>query len=92
MIGGFKDEEAKGIFLRENSRRYASFSRVILRKLLQIEAAVSLEQLQAPPGNRLELLRGDCAGQHGIRINDQFRLCFFWKEGYAYDLEITDYP
>ncbi len=91
MIGGFKDEEAKRIFLREDSRRYASFSRVILRKLLQIEAAVSLEQLQAPPGNRLELLRGDRAGQHSVRINDQFRLCFFWKEGYAYDLEITDY-
>lgn len=91
MIGGFKDEEAKRIFFREKSRRYASLSRSILRKLLQIEAAVSLEQLQAPPGNRLELLRGDRAGQHSIRINDQFRLCFFWKEGYAYDLEITDY-
>ena len=90
MIGGFKDEEARRIFLREKSRRYASFSRVILRKLLQLEAAVSLEQLQAPPGNRLELLRGDRVGQHSIRINDQFRLCFFWKEGYAYDLEITD--
>ena len=91
MIGGFKDEETKRIFFREKSRRYASLSRSILRKLLQIEAAVSLEQLQAPPGNRLELLRGDRAGQHSIRINDQFRLCFFWKEGYAYDLEITDY-
>ena len=91
MIGGFKDEETQRIFFREKSRRYASLSRSILRKLLQIEAAVSLEQLQAPPGNRLELLRGDRAGQHSIRINDQFRLCFFWKEGYAYDLEITDY-
>ena len=90
MIGGFKDEEAKRIFLRENSRRYASLSRVILRKLLQIEAVISLGQLQAPPGNRLELLRGDRAGQHSIRINDHFRLCLFWKEGYAYDLEITD--
>ncbi len=91
MIGGFKDEEAKRIFGREKSRRYGSVSRVILRKLLQIEAVVSLEQLQAPPGNRLELLRGDRAGQHSIRINDQFRICFLWKEGYAYDIEITDY-
>ena len=91
MIGGFKDEEARHIFLREKSRRYSSLSRIILRKLLQIEAAYELQQLQAPPGNRLELLRGDRAGQHSIRVNDQFRLCFFWKEGYAYDLEITDY-
>lgn len=91
MIGGFKDEEARRIFLREQSRRYSSLSRIILRKLLQIEAVSSLEQLQAPPGNRLELLRGDRAGQHSIRVNDQFRICFLWKEGYAYDLEITDY-
>ena len=91
MIGGFKDEEAKRIFEREKSRRYGSVSRVNLRKLLQIEAVVSLDQLQAPPGNRLELLRGDRGGQHSIRINDQFRICFLWKEGYAYDIEITDY-
>ena len=91
MIGSFKDEEAKRIFLREKSRRYASLSRVILRKLLQIEAVFDLEQLQAPPGNRLERLRGDRAGQHTIRINDQFRICFLWKDGYAHYLEITDY-
>ncbi len=91
MIGGFKDEEARRIFSRGKSRRYSSLSRTIFRKLLQIEAVSSLEQLQAPPGNRLELLRGDRAGQHGIRINDQFRICFVWRNGHAYDLEITDY-
>ena len=91
MIGGFKDEEARRIFSRNKSRRYSSLTRVILRKLLQIEAVSSLEQLQAPPGNRLELLRGDRAGKHSIRINDQFRICFVWRDGYACDLEITDY-
>jgi proteic killer suppression protein len=62
-----------------------------LRKLRILDAAMSLSDLRVPPGNRLERLRGDRAGQHSIRINDQWRICFRWKEGDAYDVEIVDY-
>ncbi len=56
-----------------------------------LDAAASLQDLAVPPGNRLEMLRGDRQGQHSIRINDQFRVCFVWKDGHAYDVEIVDY-
>jgi toxin HigB-1 len=62
-----------------------------LDKLTLLDAAVSLDQLQIPPGNRLEALRGDRAGQHSIRINDQFRICFLWTDAGAIDVEIVDY-
>jgi toxin HigB-1 len=62
-----------------------------LRKLRILDAAMSLSDLRVPPGNRLERLRGDRAGHHSIRINDQWRICFRWKEGDAYDVEIVDY-
>lgn len=62
-----------------------------LRKLRMLDAAARLEDLRAPPGNRLERLRGDRAGQFSIRINDQWRICFHWLEGDAYDVEIVDY-
>lgn len=91
MIGGFKDEEAHLIFDRQVSRRFGSRSRIILRKLLEIEAAITVDKLRSPPGNRLEALRGDREGQRSIRVNDQFRICFVWREGNAYDIEITDY-
>lgn len=91
MIGSFKDDEARRIFGREKSRRFGSLSRVILRKLLEIEAAITVEKLRVPPGNRLELLRGDRAGQYSIRVDDQFRICFEWREGYAYNIEVADY-
>jgi toxin HigB-1 len=65
--------------------------RVSLRKLRILDAATSLEDLRVPPGNRLERLRGDRAGQHSIRINDQWRICFRWRESDAYDVEIVDY-
>ncbi len=91
MIGGFKDEETRRIFDREKSRRFGPFARVILRKLLEIEAAISVDKLRSPPGNRLESLRGDRAGQYSIRVNDQFRICFEWRDGHAYDVEVTDY-
>ncbi|MGH9492212.1 MAG: type II toxin-antitoxin system RelE/ParE family toxin [Terriglobales bacterium] len=61
------------------------------RKLQQLEAAVELRDLSSPPGNRLEALRGDRKGQHSIRINDQWRICFVWRDGDAYDVEIVDY-
>jgi proteic killer suppression protein len=91
VIGSFKDDEAGRIFEREPSRRFGSLSRVIYRKLLQIDAAITVDVLRSPPGNRLEALRGDRAGQHSIRVNDQFRICFEWREGYAYNIEVTDY-
>jgi proteic killer suppression protein len=69
----------------------ANLRTVAKRKLAALHAAVSIEDLRIPPGNRLERLRGDRTGQHSIRINDQFRLCFLWREGNAYDVEITDY-
>jgi proteic killer suppression protein len=61
------------------------------RKLFMIDAAVRLDSLSIPPGNRLEALKGNRAGQHAIRINDQYRVCFRWKDGDAYDVEIVDY-
>ena len=64
---------------------------VALRKLVMLDGAATLEDLRVPPGNRLEALKGDRMGQHSIRINDQFRVCFFWKDGNAYEVEITDY-
>ncbi len=91
MIGSFRDDDARQIFLRKSSRRYGSLSRIILRKLLQLDAVVELDQLQFPPGNRLEALRGNRTRQHSIRVNDQFRICFIWREGYAQDIEIADY-
>lgn len=91
MIGGFKDDDTRRIFEREPSRRYGSMARIILRKLLEIEAVVSVDKLKSPPGNRLELLRGDRAGQYSIRVNDQYRICFVWRKGYAYNIEVTDY-
>ena len=90
MIGSFKDDETRRIFEREPSRRFGPLARIILRKLLEIDAAISVDKLRSPPGNRLELLRGDRAGQHSIRVNDQWRICFRWSQGRAFDVEIVD--
>jgi toxin HigB-1 len=65
--------------------------RAAKRKLAMIDSAGRLEDLRMPPGNRLEELRGDRMGQHSIRLNDQFRVCFLWRDGDAYDVEIVDY-
>ena len=65
--------------------------RVALRKLRMLDAAVGLEDLRVPPGNRPERLRGDRAGQHSIRVNDRWRICLRWRNGNAYDVEIVDY-
>ncbi len=62
-----------------------------LRKLLELDSALELSDLREPPGNRLEALKGDREGQHSIRINDQYRICFVWREGHAWDVEIVDY-
>ena len=91
MIGSFKDQEAQRIYLREKSRRYASIERMILRKLLSIEAAIMLDKLRSPPANHLEALAGNRKGQHSVRISAQYRICFVWREEHAYEIEIVDH-
>ena len=91
MIQSFKDADTKELFEAGSSRRWATIRAVALRKLDQIEAAINLSNLCVPPGNRLEPLKGDRTGQHSIRINDQYHICFVWKVDGAYEVEITDY-
>lgn len=91
MIVSFADGEAKKIFDGAHSRRYAAVQQIIERKLRALHRAVILNDLANPPGNRLEALKGDRSGQHSIRINNQFRICFRWKELNAYEVEIVDY-
>lgn len=92
MIQSFGDKETERIFSRQGSRKLPkAVQRIALRKLALLDAADSLKDLVLPPGNRLEQLSGDRAGQHSIRINDQWRICFRWSNGDAYDVEIVDY-
>jgi proteic killer suppression protein len=91
MIRSFADEETEGLFHRRHSRRFAGLERVAFRKLRQIHSVTRFEELAVPPGNRLERLRGDREGQCSLRINDQFRICFQWRDGNAYEVEIADY-
>lgn len=91
MIQSFRSKETEQLHNRDSVKRFKSIERVALRKLRQLDAAARLGDLASPPGNRLETLRGDREGQHGIRINDQWRICFIWREGNAYEVEIMDY-
>jgi len=92
MIKSFRDKETEKIFNRQFSGRLSqNIQNVARKKLITLDAATVLNDLRIPPGNRLEALKGDRKGQHGIRINDQWRICFKWKAGDAYDVEITDY-
>ncbi|MGZ5306594.1 MAG: type II toxin-antitoxin system RelE/ParE family toxin [Actinomycetota bacterium] len=92
MIKSFRDREAERLFDRRPTRRFgAGVQKVALRKLRMLDAAAKLADLRVPPGNRLERLRGDRSGQHSIRINDQWRICFRWHGGDAFDVEIVDY-
>lgn len=92
MIKGFRDRDTQKVFERQRVRRWSlELQRAALRKLLILDAAETLNDLRSPPGNRLEKLAGDRAGQYSIRINDQWRICFRWYEGDAYDVEIADY-
>lgn len=77
-----------GYFARRLSHELQQVAR---RKLLQLDAATMLETLRVPPGNQLEALKRDRKGQHSIRVNDQWRICFTWRDGHAYDVEIVDY-
>ena len=91
MIKSFADRDAKLILDTGRSRRYAGLERSIRRKLLALQAARLLEDLTVPPGNRLEALKGDRRGQHSIRVNDQYRICFRWEDPDAHEVEIVDY-
>ncbi len=92
VIKSFKDNETNKIYLRERSRKLPpDIQQVALRKLRMINNAKNISDLRIPPANRLEKLSGKRAGQYSIRINDQWRICFTWKDGDAADVEITDY-
>ena len=90
-IISFKCQETQRLFTSGKSRRFANIQTVAERKLAQLDAAQTLDFLRSPPGNRLELLSGDRSGQHSIRINDQWRVCFRWTADGAEDVEIVDY-
>jgi proteic killer suppression protein len=91
MIRSFADEDTKQVFDRRHSRRYAAFERVALRKLRQIHSVLRVEELYEPPGNRLEKLKGGREGLWSLRINDRWRICFEWRDGDAYEVQIVDY-
>ena len=92
MIKSFAEADTAALFQGQGVRRLSpQIQRLALRKLLLLDAAEALQDLRAPPGNRLERLQGDRAGQYSIRINDQWRLCFEWRDSDAYAVEVTDY-
>ena len=91
MIKSFKDADTETLFRLGRVRRFVNIERAALRKLKQLDLARRIEDMRAPPANRLEKLSGDRTGQWSVRINDQFRICFRWTAGGAEDVEITDY-
>jgi toxin HigB-1 len=91
MIHTFASHETEALFQSERVRRFVNIERMARRKLLQVHAAVELDNLRIPPGNHLEALKGNRRGQHSIRINDQWRICFVWRKDGAHDVEIVDY-
>jgi proteic killer suppression protein len=92
MIRSFRDRETERVFRRERRTKFSrEVARAALRKLLVLDAAETLADLRVPPGNRLEKLAGNRAGQYSIRVNDQWRICFRWVESDAHDAQIVDY-
>ena len=91
MICSFICEQTEGLFNSKPSRKFGNIERAARRKLLQLHAAISLSDLRIPPGNMLEALSGKRKGQHSIRINNQWRVCFVWKGDGVYNVEIVDY-
>jgi proteic killer suppression protein len=91
VIKSFKDTETKQLLAGKSVKRWKNIEPVARRKLVMIDAATTLDDLKVPPGNKLPKLDKDRTGQYGIRINDQYRVCFEWREGHAYCVEITDY-
>ena len=91
MIRSFACADTEALFLSRAVSRFRNIERVARRKLLQIHAATELASLRIPPGNQLEALKADRKGQHSIRVNDQWRICFVWKSEGAHNVEIVDY-
>jgi proteic killer suppression protein len=92
VIKSFRDRETEKVYSRERSARLpGDIQQIALRKLRMINNAQNIHDLRIPPANRLEKLGGDRTGQYSIRINDQWRICFIWKDNNAYNVEITDY-
>jgi len=91
MIRSFKDNATARLFADEDVPRFRGIERQARRKLLLLDGAGALNDLRSPPGNRLEALKKDRRGQHSIRINDQWRICFVWRNDGAEDVEIVDY-
>lgn len=92
MIVSFADRETEALFKRERVRRIdPRIQPAALRKLRYLDSAATLDDLRIPPGNRLEALKGDRAGQHSIRVNDQWRIVFRWADGNAHDVSVVDY-
>jgi proteic killer suppression protein len=92
VIASFADRETAALFRRERVKRIDPLiQRAALRKLRYLDSAASLDDLRVPPGNRLEALKGERAGQHSIRVNDQWRIVFTWRDGRAHDVSVVDY-
>ena len=92
MIKSFADKDTERLWNRQHARSVpADLQRRARKKLVMINAAESVQDLRSPPGNHLEELKGNRKGQHSIKINDQFRVCFVWRGGDAYEVEVTDY-
>ena len=91
MIRSFADKQTRALFETGTSRRWNSIARVAVRKLVQIDSVTTLDELNVPPGNRLEALKGQRAGLHSIRISDQWRICFRWESDGLCDVEIVNY-
>jgi toxin HigB-1 len=91
VIKSFAEKQTRALFETGVSRRWNSIARVAVRKLVQIDSVTTLDELNIPPGNRLEALKGDRAGLYSIRISNQWRICFRWESDGVYDVEIVDY-
>lgn len=91
MIGSFADKATEELWVKGQSRKFGKHQRVALRKLIQLDSVEQLSDLKTPPGNRLEALSGDRQGQHSIRVNKQWRICFIWKDGSATQVNLEDY-
>ncbi|HEX5337533.1 MAG TPA: type II toxin-antitoxin system RelE/ParE family toxin [Gallionella sp.] len=91
MIKSFRCRDTEALFNGKRIARFANFERAALRKLEQLDLALVIDDMRAPPGNRLEALKGDRAGEWSVRINDQWRVCFRFEDGSALDVEIVDY-
>lgn len=91
MIISYADKDTEKLARHESAKRFQLFERIALRKLAQLDIAMNLSDLRIPPGNHLELLKGNRLGQHSIRINDQYRICFIWTPKGPKEVEICDY-